>query len=70
MKGARLVEKVAYWVEEGLTLDQVMHVALSRGIQPLQARAHPMWMFRGENDPTRVIRGNFYGGKSMRLGLG
>lgn len=31
-KVARLVEKVARWVEEEMTLDQVMHVALSLGI--------------------------------------
>lgn len=44
----------------------VMHVALSRSIQPLQARAHHMWADTGEGDDTRAIRGDLYGGKSMQ----
>lgn len=62
----KLAEKVTELTNKGLTLQQVMHVALSRGVQPLQARAHPMWQFTGKNDPTRVIRGGFFEGRSMQ----
>lgn len=58
-----LGENVANLVDRGLTLEDVMHAALSRSVLPLQARAHPRCMYTGENDPTRVLRQGFYEGK-------
>lgn len=37
-----------------------------RGIQPLQAQAHPMWQYTRENDPIRAIRGGFFENKSKQ----
>ncbi|KAM0930451.1 hypothetical protein ACQ4PT_001125 [Festuca glaucescens] len=34
---------------------QVLSTFLKRRVQPLQARAHPMWMYSGVSDPTRVM---------------
>lgn len=62
----KLSKKVARLVKDKVTLPQVMHVALNHGVQPLQARVHPMWMLNGKDDATRAIRGNFYEGKSMK----
>ena len=33
-----------------------MTTFIRRRIQPLQARAHGMWMYQGVSDPTRVGR--------------
>lgn len=62
----RLTKKIARLADEGLTLVDVMLVALSHGIQPLQHRVHPMWEYNGVDDSTRAIRGGFYEGKPMR----
>lgn len=43
-----------------------MHAALSRGVLPFQAQAHLMWMYTGENDPTRALRQGLYEGKLMQ----
>ena len=32
----------------------LLETFLSRRIQPLQARAHPMWLYEGSGDSTRV----------------
>ena len=32
----------------------IIHTFLKRRVQPLQARAHPMFLYSGCNDPTRV----------------
>ena len=32
----------------------LLETFLARWIQPLQARAHPTWLYEGLNDPTRV----------------
>ena len=37
----------------GLTMIGVMATSITRGMQPLQCRGHPMWDFNGENDATR-----------------
>lgn len=43
-----------------------MAVALARGVQPLQQRAHPMWEYNGTDDSTRAIRKGFYEGRSLK----
>lgn len=57
----KLSEKVAELVDRGLTLEDVMHAALSQGILPLQARAHPMDVYRAERPNSgaspRILRG-------------
>ena len=39
-----LVEKVVQLINEGVTVLDLLEVFLSRRIQPLQARDHPMWL--------------------------
>lgn len=62
-----LAEKIARLSAEGLTLVDVMLVALSCGIQPLKDRVHPMWEYNGVDDGTRTIRGGYYEGKPLTL---
>ena len=61
----KLMERVECFIKQGVTLVDMMYVALSRSIQPLQARAHPMWEYTGEDDETLAIRDGFYGKKSI-----
>lgn len=63
---ARLAGQVTRLCQKGITLVNVMVVALSRGIQPLQDRARPMWEYNGVDDSTRTIRGKFYEGWSLK----
>ena len=49
-----LVERVVQLVCDGVTGMDLLEVFLSRHIQPLQARDHPMWMYSGLEDSTRI----------------
>ena len=49
-----LVEKVVQLINEGVTGLDLLEVFLSRRIQPLQARDHPMWLYSGPEDTARV----------------
>ena len=49
-----LVDQVVNLVREGVTGMDLLEVFLSRRIQPLQARDHPMWMYSGPGDTARV----------------
>ena len=49
-----LVEKVVQLINEGVTGLDLLEVFLSRCIQPLQARDHPMWLYSGPDDTARV----------------
>ena len=49
-----LVEKVVQLINEGVTGLDLLEVFLNRRIQPLQARDHPMWLYSGSDDTTRV----------------
>ena len=49
-----LVERVVQLVLQGVTGMDLLEVFLSRCIQLLQARDHPMWMYSGVDDTTRV----------------
>ena len=47
-----LVDRVVQLVCDGVTGMDLLEVFLSRRIQPLQARDHPMWMYSGIKDIT------------------
>src|SRR3954466_6122083 len=49
-----LVDRVVQLVRDGVTGMDLLEVFLSRRIQPLQARDHPMWMYSGIEDNTRI----------------
>ena len=49
-----LVERVVQLVRDGVTGMNLLEVFLSRHIQPLQAHDHPMWMYSGLEDSTRI----------------
>ena len=49
-----LVERVVQLVRDGVTGMDLLEVFLSRRIQPLQTRDHPMWMYSGLEDSSRI----------------
>ena len=49
-----LVGRVVQLVRDGVTGMDLLEVFLRRRIQPLQARDHPMWMYSGLEDTTRI----------------
>ena len=49
-----LVERVVQLVRDGMTGMDLLEVFLSRCIQLLQARDHPMWMYSGIDDTARI----------------
>ena len=49
-----LAGRVVELVREGVTGMDLLEVFLRRRIQPLQARDHPMWLYSGLDDTTRV----------------
>ena len=49
-----LVERVVQLVRDGVTGMDLLEVFLRRRIQPLEARDHPMWMYSGIEDSTRI----------------
>ena len=49
-----LVEKVVQLINEGVTGLDLLEMFLSRCIQPLQARDHPMWLYFGPEDTAWV----------------
>ena len=49
-----LVELVVQLVRDGVTGMDLLEVFLGRRIQPLQARDHPIWMYSGLEDATRI----------------
>ena len=51
-----LVERVVQLIRDGMTGVDLLEVFLRRLIQPLQARDHPMWMYSGIHDSTRIHR--------------
>ena len=62
----KLMERVQHFINKKVTLIDMMHVALYRGVHLLQARACPMWEFIREGDETSVIRG-FYGKRTIAV---
>ena len=49
-----LVDRVVQLIRDGVTGMDLLEVFLQRRIQPLQARDHPMWMYSGLEDSTRI----------------
>ena len=49
-----LMERVVQLVWDGVTGMDLLEVFLRRRIQPLQYRGHPMWLYCGTEDTTRV----------------
>src|SRR4051812_43535988 len=49
-----LVGRVVQLFRDGVTGMDLLEVFLRRRIQPLQARDHPMWMYSGLDDTTRI----------------
>ena len=49
-----LVERVVQLVRDGVTGMDLLEVFLGRCIKPLQACDHPMWMYSGLKDSTRI----------------
>ena len=49
-----LVDRVVQLINDSVTGLDLLEVFLSRRIQPLQARDHPMWLYSGQDDTARV----------------
>ena len=49
-----LVIALVSLVNHGINGLDLLEVFFQRRIQPLQARAHPMWQYSGPSDPTRT----------------
>ena len=49
-----LVDAITVLVQGGVMGMDLLEVFLSRRIQPLQARDHPMWMYSGPEDTART----------------
>jgi hypothetical protein len=47
----------------------IIRTFLERRIQPLQARAHPMWIYTGQSDPTRSQEENLSSAELGRQNL-
>ena len=56
MEMKMLVEKVVQLINEGVIVLDLLEVLLSRCIQSLQARDHPMWLYSGPEDTSQVHR--------------
>ena len=51
-----LMNRIKALAQSGLTIIEVMSICMTRGVQPLQYRGHPLWCFNGEDDATRCGR--------------
>ena len=49
-----LVDRVVQLINDGVMGLDLLEVFLSRRIQPLQARDHPMWLYPGPDNTARV----------------
>ena len=49
-----LMERVVQLIRDGVTGMDLLAVFLRRRIQPFQYRGHPMWLYFGTEDTTRV----------------
>ena len=52
----RLVSKVRLLTHFGLSIVEVMAIAVKRCIQPLQSRVGPLWNNNGEGNASRYTR--------------
>ena len=51
-----LVSKIRLLAHSGLSIIEVMAIAIKRCIQPLQYRVAPLWNYNGEDDTSRYGR--------------
>lgn len=51
-----LATKIRLLAHSKLTMIEVMAVAITRCVQPLQQRGHPLWCYNGTSDATRYKR--------------
>ena len=49
-----LMERLVQLIRDGVTGMDLLEVFLRRRIQPFQYRGHPMWLYSGTEDTTRV----------------
>ena len=52
----RLVSKVRLLTHSGLSIVEVMAIAIKRCIQPLRSRVGPLWSYNTEDDTSRYMR--------------
>src|SRR4051812_25006453 len=52
----RLVSKVRLLAHSGLSISEVMAIAIKRCIQPLQSSVTPLWCYNREDDASRYKR--------------
>ena len=52
----RLVSKVRLLTHSGLSIVEVMAIAIKRCIQPLQSRVGPLWNYNEEDNASRYTR--------------
>lgn len=53
-ENAKLVGAVLHLQDDGLSGMQILKTWIERNIQPLAWREHPMYDYRGRNDPRRL----------------
>ena len=51
-----MVSKVKLLTHSGLSVIEVMAIAIKQCIQPLQSRVAPLWNYNGEDDASRYRR--------------
>ena len=51
----RLVSKVRLLAHSGLSMIEVMAIAIKRCIQPLQSKVTPLWCYNREDDASRCL---------------
>ena len=51
-----LSAKIRLLTSSKLTMIEVMAIAITRCVQPLQQRGHPLWCYNGTNDVTHHQR--------------
>ena len=56
MEVMNLVNKIKILTHSGLSIVEVMAIAIQRCIQPLQSRVTPLWNYNGEDDASRYRR--------------
>src|SRR3954468_9283360 len=63
----RRVEDLQLTPEKEVKCGDILRTFLKRRVQPLQDRAHPMFLYSGRRDPTRVLAEEFSRGDLDRI---
>ena len=69
MEVMRLVNKVKVLTHSGLSIVEVMAIAIQRCVQPLQSRVTPLWNYNGEDDACRYRRKGPHGQVALAAAL-